>query len=179
MYKEPFEKYLPESSVFRATLERMGCFSRTFRLIVIALLTVFPTLGNSQNHYRSIRKRRSRESEKMDASKLFSTIEHDVIPAAAGCLAFYTTLGLSTTAQKMVGISTGTKVLARMAGVPTVCLAALAGHRCTVFAQEWKKNPEVAQNVKSSIHIPATSAPRDDFYEISQNIRIPKRDVHV
>jgi len=125
------------------------------------------------------RKFRQSRRKKMESSKLFSFIKQDVVPAASGCLAFYSTLGLSTCAQKMVGVSTGTKVFARAAGVPTVCLAALASHRCTLLAQEWSRNPEVIRDGKSSMRILTTSPSREDCYEIAPNIRLPKQEVHM
>ena len=129
-------------------------------------------MTSSGSHFRSPRKRR------MDASQFASVIREGVIPTISGCIAFGTTLSLSTCAQKRMGISTGDKLLARLAGVPTVCVASLISQRFTYLAQEWNRNPDILKDRKAVSRILRRSLPRREYYEISERIRLPKDDVN-
>ena len=114
----------------------------------------------------------------MDLTKFYARLREDVVPVAAGCIAFSATLGLSTCAQKAAGITTGTQWLAQLVGVPTVCFASLASHRSVLLAQEWIQNPQSLRDVKSSLDI-VTSEFSSEHYEIGRYVRIPKQDVHM
>ena len=120
---------------------------------------------------------RSTRQRTMDASQVASVVREGVIPAVSGCISFGTTLALSTCAQKRIGISTGNKLLARLVGVPTVCLASLISQRCTHLAQECNRNPDILKDPKAVSRILRRSLPRREYYEISERIRLPKDDI--
>jgi hypothetical protein len=113
----------------------------------------------------------------MDKFPIASFIREGVVPTVSGCIGFGTTLGLSTLAQKRMGISTGDKLLARLAGVPTVCIASLISQRCTHLAEEWNRNPDILKDPKALSRILTGCLPRREYYEISKQIRLPKEDV--
>jgi hypothetical protein len=148
-------------------------------LVLPIILLIFSwTVSASQLRSRSLRRR-----NKMDtASKIKSFILEEAVPVASGCVAFYLTLGSSTGIQKMLGISTATKVRARLMGIPSVCAASIAGQRCALLVQEWSRDPQAMRDHKSSLRILSTSsasASREDYYyEIANGIRLPKQDVH-
>lgn len=142
-------------------------------ICLVLVLNLLPAVSSNRLIHRSQRNRR------MDTSHLASAIRQEIVPTLSGCLVFATTLGLSTCAQKVVGISTGTKVLARMAGIPTVCIASLLSQRCTLLAQEWTQNPESIKDRKIVWEILAKPSSKDECYEITGRLRVPKRDVHM
>lgn len=149
-------------------------------LLVLIILWIFSwTTTVTTAAPRSYRPTRRRKMD--NTSKVKSFVREEIVPVVSGCVAFYSTLGLSTCAQKMMGISTGTKALARMAGVPSVCIASIAGHRCALLAQEWSQNPQAIRDPKSSLRILSTSSSSwsvGDYYEIGIGIRLPKEEVH-
>lgn len=140
---------------------------------VAFLFLVGSPVTSSRALFRSTRPRR------MDTSQIASVIIEGVVPTLSGCTAFGITLGLSTCAQKRIGISTGKKLMARLVGVPTVCLASLISQRFTHLAQEWTRNPDILNNPEAVSQILRRQLARREYYEISERIRLPKDDVHV
>ena len=59
------------------------------------------------------------------------------LPILSGCVVFGTTLAVSTLAQKIIGISTATKVVPSVVGVVTVCVASMASQRAAMINWEW------------------------------------------
>lgn len=66
----------------------------------------------------------------------------ETVPVLSGCAAFGATLALSTLTQKIVGISTGTKVLPTVNGFVTVCAASLVCEKVAILTHEWMKDPQ-------------------------------------
>jgi len=78
---------------------------------------------------------------------------HDVmLPIFGGCIAFGTTLALSTAAQKCCGISTGNKIMPSLIGFTTVCAASLISERTAILVHDlridWDKKKSFNLNEK-------------------------------
>lgn len=70
-----------------------------------------------------------------------SHLRDAVLPVLSGCATFGATLALSTAVQKLVGVSTATKILPSLNGVFTVCAASLASERAAILAHQWQRHP--------------------------------------
>ena len=64
-----------------------------------------------------------------------------ILPIVGGCVAFGTTLAISTAVQKLVGISTGNKVIPTLLGITTVCAASLVSERTAILTHDLWKDP--------------------------------------
>lgn len=90
-----------------------------------------------------------------DLQLLTSDLKDSALPIVAGCVTFGATLALSTAAQKMVGVSTATKVLPTVYGAATVCAASLMSEKSAILAHQWQYNPQKLQkdfqNIKANL----------------------------
>eukprot|EP00934_Nitzschia_sp_Nitz4_P006821 Nitzschia sp. Nitz4//scaffold399_size11037//416//1392//NITZ4_009049-RA/size11037-augustus-gene-0.9-mRNA-1//-1//CDS//3329550316//6811//frame0 len=110
----------------------------------------------------------------MDSTAL-AQMSMDQVPAIiSGYAAFGTTLALSTMLQKMVGISTTTKLLPRVLGFASVCGASIASQRVALLTNELRLKPE-KRNFRSSWL--ALTAPPDyrNCWEVG-SVRIPRQE---
>ena len=64
-------------------------------------------------------------------------VPQETLPVVAGCFAFGSTLAASTLAQKVIGISTATKVLPSAIGFATVCVASLVSQHAAIASHGW------------------------------------------
>jgi hypothetical protein len=74
--------------------------------------------------------------------KLCACIPDVVFSVASGCVAFGTTLAVSTAAQKAIGISTATNVVPSLLGFATVCAASLVSEQAAVLTHQLQKDPK-------------------------------------
>jgi hypothetical protein len=81
-----------------------------------------------------------------DLQVLSSSLQDSFLPIVAGCATFGATLAMSTAAQKLVGVSTATKVLPTVYGAMTVCAASLMSEKSAIVAHQWQHNPHRIQN---------------------------------
>ena len=104
-------------------------------------------------------------------------------PILSGCLAFGSTLAVSTICQKVIlGISTGTKVVPTLVGITTVCLASLASQQLAVSNHVWmqqhvydrKRNP---QAVPTSLRLRRTND--DSLTLFGGRVQIPHHHIRV
>ena len=125
-------------------------------------------------------------SIKMDSTALIAHVPESVFPVVSGCVAFGTTLALSTLAQKMVGISTGTKIVPTVAGMATVALASLASQQMAVYNHQYMQSEYYNPSKRSPFHpqrrqplLVATSASgRRDYLEVA-SFKIPLHELRV
>jgi hypothetical protein len=118
----------------------------------------------------------------MDPTALAAYVPDQTIPIVSGCFAFGTTLALSTLAQKLMGVSTATKIVPSVLGVVTVCLASLVSQRAALCGHEWRLNPNFYQNTHTRKRIFATSSSsyrRDSCWELGDYVKIPKQELRV
>jgi hypothetical protein len=83
-----------------------------------------------------------------------SHLQDAVLPVLSGCAMFGATLAMSTAAQKLVGVSTATKVLPTLNGIVTVCAASLASERAAILAHQWQQHPTTrfdVDHIKSKV----------------------------
>ena len=114
----------------------------------------------------------------MDALALTTAAPDSTIPVISGCVAFGTTLAFSTLIQKLVGISTATKIIPTPLGVATVCVASLASQRVAMLGEQWVRDPSILTDSKKRNRLLATS-PRHDHLQISNDLKIPMHDIRV
>ena len=89
---------------------------------------------------------------------LVQYVPQETLPILSGCFAFGSTLAVSTMAQKLVGISTATRILPSMFGIATVCIASLCSQHASVTSHIWlqynqefyRKQVSILQRYKSS-----------------------------
>ena len=117
----------------------------------------------------------------MDATALANYVPEETLPILSGCFAFGTTLALSTLAQKLVGISTATKIVPSVIGMATVALASVASQRAAMACYEWREDPNfLADPVKRKRFFQATSPSyRSDYFHIGDHFKIPWHDLRV
>jgi hypothetical protein len=116
----------------------------------------------------------------MDTTTLASYVPDYTLPIVSGCFAFGATLGLSTFAQKLIGISTATKMVPSVLGMATVCLASLTSQRAAICSQAWLKDPDVFSDPEKRRRLLATSpSSYQDCWEIEDNLKIPLHDLRV
>lgn len=84
---------------------------------------------------------------------------------------------MSTGVQKIFGITTGNRMLARMVGFPTVCAASILSDRSVRLMQGLSKNPNALRGNKV-VQVLSISPSVNEFYDLGF-IHLPKRDVHV
>jgi hypothetical protein len=123
----------------------------------------------------------------MDSTALIAhVVPESAFPVVSGCVAFGTTLALSTLAQKLVGISTGTKMVPTVAGMATVALASLASQQMAVYNHQYMQsqyyNRPSKGRLSSSAYqrqkpLVATSG-RRDYLEVA-NFKIPLHELRV
>jgi hypothetical protein len=115
----------------------------------------------------------------MDSTALIAHVPESAFPVVSGCVAFGTTLALSTLAQKLVGISTGTKIVPTVAGMATVALASLASQQMAVYNHQYMQsqfyNPSKGSFYKRK---PLATSGRRDYLEVA-NFKIPLHEVRV
>ena len=124
--------------------------------------------------------RRQPTTETMDAStSLAMYIPEETLPIVSGYFAFAITLALSTSAQKLVGISTATKAVPSVLGMTTVCLASLASQRAAVGYHEWRKDHNFLRNRVKRNRVLASSPSVREYWEIGEQIKIPLHDLRM
>ena len=87
------------------------------------------------------RNKNDNSSSDYSFEKLCSSIPDGVFPVIGGCIAFGTTLAVSTAAQKVIGVSTGTKIVPSLLGFATVCGASLVSEQAAILTYELKTDP--------------------------------------
>ena len=124
--------------------------------------------------------RRQPTTETMDpATSLATYIPEETLPIVSGYFAFAITLALSTSAQKLVGISTATKAVPSVLGMTTVCLASLASQRAAVGYHEWRKDHNFLSNRVKRNRVLASSPSVREYWEIGEQIKIPLHDLRM
>jgi hypothetical protein len=121
----------------------------------------------------------------MDSTSLISHVPESAFPVVTGCVAFGTTLALSTLAQKLVGISTGTKIVPTVAGMATVALASLASQQMAVYNHQYLQSQYYNPSKRPFLHskhqrqplLVATSG-RRDYLEVA-SLKIPLDELRV
>jgi hypothetical protein len=115
----------------------------------------------------------------MDSTALIAHVPETAFPVVSGCVAFGTTLALSTLAQKLVGISTGTKMVPTVAGMATVALASLASQQMAIYNHEYMQsqyyNPSKRSFLKGR---PLATSGRRDCLEVA-SLKIPLHELRV
>jgi len=95
--------------------------------------------------------------------KYFKNIPDSILPIVGGCVAFGTTLALSTAVQKVVGISTGNKIIPTLLGFTTVCAASLVSERTAILTHDLWNDPNkksfayVQKKIKKNLSITTTA----------------------
>jgi len=89
-------------------------------------------MGGDNNDHRS---------SNVSFANLCSSIPDVVFPLIGGCVAFGSTLAVSTAAQKIVGVSTGTNLVPSVLGFATVCGASLVSEQAAILTHELRKDP--------------------------------------
>jgi len=121
------------------------------------------------------RRKKQRTSSKMVATFL----QEELIPSVVGAVSFYGTLALSTCLQKSIGVTTADKMLARMIGFPSVCVASVVSVRSVRFTQEIQRDSlswkDLNKKKLLSFHPPPHSS--NQFYNVGF-VSLPKEDVH-
>ena len=74
--------------------------------------------------------------------KLCSDISDATFPVIGGCVVFGTTLAVSTAAQKLIGVSTGTTIVPTCLGIATVCGASLVSEQAAISIYERLKRTD-------------------------------------
>jgi DNA-directed RNA polymerase subunit RPC12/RpoP len=121
----------------------------------------------------------------MDTTALVNYVPDSTVPIVTGCVAFGATLCLSTLAQKIVGISTATKVTPSVFGFATVCLASMASQRAAICTHEWIQDTRSIQKFvmdpktrKKMFSLSSTNS-SNDYFQIGNKFKIPYHDVRV
>jgi len=110
------------------------------------------------------RNKNDNSSSDYSFEKLCSNIPDSVFPVIGGCIAFGTTLAVSTAAQKVIGVSTGTKIVPSFLGFASVCGASLVSEQAAILTYELKTDPRKRsfEYVQNKI--------KNQFVETSRNI---------
>jgi hypothetical protein len=102
------------------------------------------------------------------------------IPVVAGCVAFGSTLALSTFFQKVVGISTATRIAPSFLGMATVCVASLVSQHAAIANHEWVQqryyNPTKTR--KSLPELASSTFTRKEYFEVA-GLSVPLHDFRV
>lgn len=140
----------------------------------------FLSLLKKINQFKTF-SRRQPTTETMDPATSLATysIPEETLPIVSGYFAFAITLALSTSAQKLVGISTATKAVPSVLGMTTVCLASLASQRAAVGYHEWKKDHNFLRNRVKRNRVLALSPSVREYWEIGEQIKIPLHDLRM
>ena len=85
---------------------------------------------------------KDRSSSEFSIGKFLTCIPDTACPVLGGCVAFGSTLALSTAVQKVIGVSTATNVLPTLFGFATVCAASLITEHAAVLTYEMTKDPK-------------------------------------
>jgi hypothetical protein len=85
---------------------------------------------------------KNKVSSDFSLGKLCTCIPDAVFSVVGGCVAFGTTLAISTAAQKAIGISTATNVVPSLLGFATVCAASLVSEQTAVLTHQLQKDPK-------------------------------------
>jgi hypothetical protein len=119
----------------------------------------------------------------MDTTALATYIPDSTLPIVSGCVAFGSTLALSTLAQKLIGISTATKVVPSVWGMATVCLASLASQRAALCGHEWHKDPNAWKDPqkrrKLLLATSSSSSYPSEHWQMGEHFKIPLHDIRV
>jgi len=104
----------------------------------------------------------------------------ETLPVVSGCVAFGTTLALSTLAQKMIGVTTGTRAVSSMVGMITVCAASLASQRVAAGSYMWLEDKNCFRNPEARKRLIFGSEKKVDVIKIyGTNLRVSKQDMRV
>jgi hypothetical protein len=114
------------------------------------------------------------------STALVEHIPESAFPVVSGCVAFGTTLALSTLAQKLVGISTGTKIVPTVVGMATVALASLASQQMAIRNHEYMQSQYYNPSKRSfPQRTPLfTTSGRRDYLEVA-SLKIPLHELRV
>jgi hypothetical protein len=113
-------------------------------------------------------------------------IPDTILPIVGGCVAFGTTLALSTAVQKLVGISTGNKIIPTLLGFTTVCAASLVSERTAILTHDLWKDPNkksfayVQKKIKKNLSV-TTSAIIESSSQLREKrkFKLPMHEVRV
>lgn len=120
----------------------------------------------------------------MDVTALVPYSAESALPVVSGCFAFGTTMCLSTLAQKIIGISTATKVVPSLIGMATVCLASIASQRAAICTSDWVNDSRpfhqfmMDPETRRTLFSPPKASPADCI-QIGDHIKIPKHNLRV
>ena len=118
-------------------------------------------------------------------------VPQETIPILSGCFAFGSTLAVSTMAQKVIGISTATKILPSIFGIATVCMASLCSQHVAVTSHNWMQQELYRNRASSSSQrgyksaISNSNNSKNRRHHLQQpywnviGLNIPKHDVRV
>lgn len=121
----------------------------------------------------------------MDTSALVHYAPDSTVPIVTGCVAFGATLCLSTLAQKIVGISTATKVAPSVLGFATVCLASMASQRAAICTHEWMQDKRQLRDFITDPKLPkklfslSSTKSSKEYFKIGDFVNIPFHDLRV
>ena len=104
---------------------------------------LWDTLARIVHLERSMRDGDNKDKRSFDFSfgNLCTRIPDAVFPIIGGCVAFGTTLAVSTAAQKVIGVSTATNIVPSLLGFATVCAASLVSEQTAILTHELKRDP--------------------------------------
>ena len=85
---------------------------------------------------------KKRRSSGFSLRNLWTGTSDTAFPVIGGCVAFGTTLAVSTAVQKVIGVSTATNVTPSLLGFGTVCAASLISEQAAVLTYQIKKDPK-------------------------------------
>ena len=125
----------------------------------------------------------------MDAVSLVENVPDSTIPVLTGCFAFGTTLCLSTFTQKLLGISTASKIVPSVFGFATVCFASIASQRAAVCSYDYlqEKRPfqdlirdsKIRKKYADKLIRPTSSNSSTEYFNIGNTIKIPLHEARV
>ena len=108
-----------------------------------------------------------------------------IFPVIGGCVAFGSTLALSTAAQKVIGVSTATKIVPSLLGAATVCAASLISERTAILTYKLRKDPNkrsfayVQQKIKNQISTASSSIIESSQLRGRRQFKLPMHEVRV
>ena len=114
----------------------------------------------------------------IDANALAIALPNDTFPVMSGCVAFGTTLALSTMAQKAIGITTATKVIPSITGMLTVCAASLASQQMAIYTRACLKEKSVFTNPNKGRNL-MSSSPFEDKWDMGIFGKLPAHNLRV
>mmetsp|Transcript_11985 Transcript_11985/g.28429 ORF Transcript_11985/g.28429 Transcript_11985/m.28429 type:complete len:361 (+) Transcript_11985:149-1231(+) len=110
-------------------------------------------------------------------------------PVIGGCVAFGTTLALSTAVQKVIGVSTATNLIPSLLGFGTVCAASLISEQAAILTYEMKKDPKkrkleyIKKNLNNQISNAAEGVVESSSSFLrrrkKQNLKLPVHEIRV